>query len=84
MSSYEYEIQVIREQRDVLLVALRDLCDAIPDSTIAADPPLGAWLNIARVVIEQVECRRVEHCDCEQEFQPDLKMHASDCHARKV
>lgn len=31
--------------------ALRDLVDAIPDATIAADPPLVAWIDRARAVL---------------------------------
>jgi hypothetical protein len=27
--------------------ALQDLCDAIPDATIADDPPLGCWVDAA-------------------------------------
>lgn len=40
-----------------LLGALRDLCDAIPAETIAADPPLGAWEQVARAVIAKAEGR---------------------------
>ena len=43
-----------RQQRDALVAALRDVCDAIPDATITADPPLGAWVNQARAVLAQV------------------------------
>ena len=41
----------LSEQRDSLLTALRDLCDAIPDETIAEDPPLGCWVDAARAAI---------------------------------
>lgn len=40
-----------------LLVALRDLCDAIPDETITADPPLGCWVEAARAAIAKAEGR---------------------------
>ena len=41
-----------------LLEALRDLCDAIPDATVAADPPLGCWRDAARHVIATAEGRQ--------------------------
>lgn len=31
--------------------ALRDLIDAIPAETLAADPPLGAWCEVAESVL---------------------------------
>jgi hypothetical protein len=34
-----------REKVRTLRVALRDLIDAIPDATVAADPPLGCWIE---------------------------------------
>lgn len=34
-----------------LLVACRDLCDAIPDETLTADPPLQCWVENARAAI---------------------------------
>ena len=37
-----------------LLDALRDLCDAIPDETVANDPPLGGWIARARDAIAKV------------------------------
>lgn len=40
-----------------LLTALRDLCDAIPEPTLAADPPLAAWEQIARAAIAKAEGR---------------------------
>lgn len=45
----------VENQRDELLAALRDLCDAIPDATVAADPPLGHWVNSARAAIAKAE-----------------------------
>ncbi len=32
-------------------VALRDLIDAIPEATLEADPPLGAWVQIAEAAL---------------------------------
>lgn len=40
-----------------LLAALRDLCDAIPDETIADDPPLGVWVTQARAALAKAEGR---------------------------
>lgn len=40
-----------------LLTALRDLCDAIPDATVEADPPLGCWVEMAREAISKAEGR---------------------------
>lgn len=40
-----------------LLTALRDLCDAIPETTLAADPPLAAWEKLARGAIAKAEGR---------------------------
>ena len=45
----------LSEQRDSLLTTLRDLCDAIPDETIAKDPPLGCWVDAARAAIAKAE-----------------------------
>ena len=35
-----------------LRVALTDLCDAIPDDIVKADPPLGCWVKAARSALE--------------------------------
>jgi hypothetical protein len=45
----------VEEQRDALLEALRDLCDAIPMETLKADPPLEAWWQIAQAAIAKAE-----------------------------
>ena len=43
----------IEKERDALRAALQDLCDAIPDETVEQDPPLGAWLKIARDALRE-------------------------------
>jgi len=45
----------LTQERDRLATALLDLCDAIPDTTLADDPPLGAWVDIARAALAALE-----------------------------
>lgn len=45
------DVARICESHEALREALQDLCDAIPDATVQADPPLGAWVERARVAI---------------------------------
>ena len=49
--------EILQASAPNLLSALRDLCDAIPDETVAADPPLGVWVDRARAVIARAEAR---------------------------
>lgn len=38
-----------------LLIALRDLIDAIPEPTLVDDPPLRVWVSLAKAVIARAE-----------------------------
>jgi len=44
-------------QPSAVAIALRDLIDAIPESTLEADPPLRAWVNYAEEALRGAEGR---------------------------
>jgi len=50
-------IDQLRAEKADLLTALRDLVDAIPQETLAADPPLGVWWGQAHAAIAKAEGR---------------------------
>mgnify|MGYP001484364529 CR=1 FL=1 len=48
-----YKLLTIAEQRVKRLeTALRDTCDAIPEETLALDPPLRSWVALGRAELD--------------------------------